>query len=290
MSQQNNHIHYHIDGDVLFVVEDTKFRVHKNIIGLASNMFYDMFTCATPNYSTQNDSDNIPVVVLEGEPKKTFENLLSYIYPNTFILIDWDNIAEFLRFSEKYIIDSVLLSAKTFLEREFRKNPLYSLILADRYHFKSLYKESSKLVLDKFPEYKRKEIFSQLSLYSHSVLTKKYNAYTDSLAKLANVDFTSGYLHCDECNKQSDHDLKINQEFIERSKQVQILPLPLPPTPPSATRKILFNSIGYRTCDNQFMTFQLPRKFKKHFGVFEPLECKKHKKDPNFYLYVELGE
>ncbi|CAB4403369.1 unnamed protein product [Rhizophagus irregularis] len=134
MSQQNNHIHYHIDGDVLFVVEDTKFLVHKNIIGLASKCFYDMFTCATPNYSTQNDSENTPVVFL-----------------------------------------------------------------------------------DKFPEYKRKDIFSQLSLYSHTVLTKKYNAYTDSLAKLANVDFTS--------------------EFIERSKQVQILPLPLPPTPPSATRK-----------------------------------------------------
>ncbi|GES80367.1 BTB/POZ domain-containing protein [Rhizophagus clarus] len=263
MSQQNNQIHYYIDGDVLFIVEDTKFRVHKNIIGLASKMFNDMFTCATP---TQSDSDNIPEVELEGES------------------------TEFLRFSEKYIIDSVLLSAMKFLEREFRKNPLYSLFLADRYHFKSIYKESSKLVLDKFPEYKRNEIFSQLSLYTRNCLIKKYTSYTDSLAKLANVDFTSGYLHCDECNKQSEHDLKINQEFIERSKQVQILPLPLPPTPPSGTRKILFNSIGYKTCDNQFMTFQLPRKFKKHFGVFEPLECKKHKKDPKFYLYIELGE
>ncbi|GBB84853.1 hypothetical protein RclHR1_11430001 [Rhizophagus clarus] len=287
MSQQNNQIHYYIDGDVLFIVEDTKFRVHKNIIGLASKMFNDMFTCATP---TQSDSDNIPEVELEGESSKTFENLLSHIYPNTFIDINWVNIAEFLRFSEKYIIDSVLLSAMKFLEREFRKNPLYSLFLADRYHFKSIYKESSKLVLDKFPEYKRNEIFSQLSLYTRNCLIKKYTSYTDSLAKLANVDFTSGYLHCDECNKQSEHDLKINQEFIERSKQVQILPLPLPPTPPSGTRKILFNSIGYKTCDNQFMTFQLPRKFKKHFGVFEPLECKKHKKDPKFYLYIELGE
>ncbi|RIA92082.1 hypothetical protein C1645_765903 [Glomus cerebriforme] len=289
MSQKNNQLHYYIDGDVLFIVEDSTFRVHKNIIGLASKMFYDMFACATPTYSTKDDND-IPEVLLEGESSKTFENILSYIYPNTFIMIDWNNVAEFLRFSEKYIIDMILLSAKTFLEKEFRKNPLYSLFLADRYHFKSLFKESSKLVLDNFPEYKREKIFSQLSLCTRNALTKKYTSYTDSLAKLANVDFISGYLHCDECNNSSEHDLKINQEFIERSKKVQILPLPLPPTQPSNTRDILFGSIGYRTCDNQFMTFQLPRKFKKHFGVFEPLECKKHKKDPCFYPYIELGE
>src|SRR6266498_1001778 len=133
------------------------------------------------------------------------------------------------------------------------------------------------------------EIFSHLSSYTRDALIKKYNSYTDSLAKLANVEFTSGYRHCDECNKPSDHDAKINQVFIERSRHVQVLPLPLPPSPPSNTRRILFNSIGYRTCDNQFMTFQLPRKFKKHFGTFEPLECKKHKIDPDFYPYIELG-
>ncbi|CAG8636880.1 10882_t:CDS:1 [Funneliformis mosseae] len=288
MSQQNSKLHYYSDGDILFIVESTIFRIHKNIIGLASKMFYDMFTCAVPN--SPSDEENIPEIVLEGEQSKTFEDLLSYIYPNTYIMIDWNNVGEFLRFSEKYIIDSVLTSAKMFLEREFRRNPLYSLLLADIYNFRSLYKESSKLVLDKFPEYKRKGTFSQLSSYTRDSLTNKYNSYTNSLTKLANIEFTSGYLHCDECNKPTDHDLRINQEFIERSRQVQVLPLPLPPTPPSITRRILFNSLGYRTCDNQFMTFQLPRKFKKHFGVFEPLECKKHKKDPDFYPYIELSE
>src|SRR5688500_14389263 len=118
MNRQNNQLHYNIDVDVLFVVEETIFRVHKNIIGLSSKMFYVMFICATVRYSKNGDEDdNIQEIVLEGELSKTFENILSYIYPNTFIMIDWDNVSEFLRFSEKYIMDSVLLSAKTFLER-----------------------------------------------------------------------------------------------------------------------------------------------------------------------------
>ncbi|RHZ80539.1 hypothetical protein Glove_134g57 [Diversispora epigaea] len=290
---QNSRIHYYSDGDILIIVNDTRFRLHRNIMGLASKIFQDMFNCATP--SPQNDYNNngiydkIPEVTLEGESTAlTFEDVISFIYPNTFIPIGWNNVSEFLRIADKYMMDSVLSASKTFLEREFRKKPLYALYLADRYLFREIYKESTKLVFEKFPDYKRLSLFQELSIITRSKLINQYTKYTNALQKLSKIDFTSGYLHCTECSSNLNHNNEINEKFSERVRQVQVLPLPLPLPPPSLTRKIFFQSIGNNICDSQFMVHQLSRKFNKHFGKFEPLECKKYYKDAKFYLFIEL--
>ncbi|CAG8757346.1 4511_t:CDS:1, partial [Racocetra fulgida] len=141
-------------------------------------------------------------------------------------------------------MESILMAAKAFLEREFRKNPLPALRMAERYGFKELYKESSKLILERFQEYKRSQTFNQLSVTTRTALTTKYDEYTNALSKLSKVYFTTGYQHCKQCKSASEHDKEISEKFDRRVRQLQILPLPLPPTQPSVTRKILFEAIG----------------------------------------------
>ncbi|CAG8645802.1 12143_t:CDS:1 [Acaulospora morrowiae] len=284
---KKNLLHYYPDGDILIIVEDTMFCLHRNIMALASKFFQDMFTCASA--SSDDNGSNLTGLTLEGESALTFENVLSHIYPNTYLPIDWKNVTEILRLADKYIMDSVVSAAKTFLEREFRKEPLCALYLADRYLFKDIYKEASKLVLETFPDYKIKSTFRELSIQTRNALTNRYLEYTDALGKLNKVDFTSGYLHCTECLNSINHNREINEKLVNKVRQIQVLPLPLPPISPSTTQKILFQSIGSTTCDNQFMIHQLSRKLQKHFGTFEPLECKKHKKEHKFYLFIELG-
>ncbi|CAG8507372.1 4272_t:CDS:2 [Diversispora eburnea] len=194
-------------------------------MGLASKVFQDMFDCATP--SSQNDYNNnngiydkIPELTLEGESTAlTFEDVLSFIYPNTFIPIGWNNVSEFLRIADKYMMDSVLSASKTFLEREFRKKPLYALYLADIYLFREIYKESTKLVFEKFPDYKRTNLFQELSIITRSKLINQYTKYTNALQKLSKIDFTSGYLHCTECSSSLNHNNEINKKFSERVRQ-----------------------------------------------------------------------
>ncbi|CAG8837970.1 24581_t:CDS:1 [Gigaspora margarita] len=277
-------LHYYSDGDIIIIVGKTTFLLHKTIIGLASKVFQDMFSYASAS------TNEIPEIMLDDESPIIFEELMSYIYPNTHISINWNNVSEFLRIADKYIMESILMAAKAFLEREFRKNPLPALRMAEQHGFKELYKETSKLILEKFLEFKRSQTFNQLSVITRMSLTAKYDEYTKALSNLSKIDFTSGYLHCKECKSTSEHDKEISEKFESRVRQVQILPLPLPPTPPSITRKILFEAIGNNLCDKQFMDFQLPRKFKKQFGSFEPLECKKNKKDQDkkYYLFIEL--
>ncbi|CAG8570857.1 3336_t:CDS:1 [Dentiscutata erythropus] len=252
-------LHYYSDGDIIIIVGKTKFLLHKTIIGLASKVFQDMFSCASPF------TNEIPEITLEDESPIIFEELISYIYPDTYVCINWNNVSEFLRIADKYIMESILMASKAFLEREFRKNPLPTLRMAEQHGFKEIYKESSKLILERFPEFKRSQTFNQLSVATRTALTTKYDEYTNALSKLSKIEFTTGYSHCKECKSESDHNKEISEKFESRVRQVQILPLPLPPTQPSITRKILFEAIGNNMCDKRFMDSQLPRKFKKTF-------------------------
>ncbi|CAG8493807.1 12881_t:CDS:2 [Acaulospora colombiana] len=188
-------------------------------MALASKVFQDMFTCASS--SSDNNDDNMTELTLEGESELTFENVMSYIYPNTYVSINWNNIAEFLRVADKFIMDSLVSAAKTFLEQEFRKEPLEALYLADKYAFKEIYKEASKLVLEKLPDYKTRSSFQELSIQTRAALNERYVRYTNALGKLNKVDFTSGYLHCTECLNSMKHNREIKEKFVNKVRQVQ---------------------------------------------------------------------
>ncbi|RIA90764.1 hypothetical protein C1645_822987 [Glomus cerebriforme] len=110
----------------------------------------DMEDIAT---SYTNELHELPRINITDTSSLAFENFLSFIYPQKFVSITWDNIEEFCQIGDKYEFNSVLEAAEKFLNPHFHENPLLSLVLSDRYHFKLIFKESSKLVLNELQEY-----------------------------------------------------------------------------------------------------------------------------------------
>ncbi|CAG8811857.1 24462_t:CDS:2 [Dentiscutata erythropus] len=121
-------VHYYDDGDILIVVQDTTFRIHRNLIVLASKIHRYQFS-------------------------KIF------LYPHKFIAISWANISNFLQLADKYEINSVIEASKLFLETNFREQPSLAFVLADRFRFPYVYKESSKLVFDILPTFHQSQYF-----------------------------------------------------------------------------------------------------------------------------------
>src|SRR5581483_2740523 len=101
MSQKSS-LHYYDDGDIILIVQDTTFCLHRNYLSMASKVFRDMFACAT---SSTND---LPRISITDTSSSAFENLLSFIYPQKFVMIMWDNIEEFCQIGDKYEFISVL--------------------------------------------------------------------------------------------------------------------------------------------------------------------------------------
>ncbi|RIA86336.1 BTB/POZ domain-containing protein [Glomus cerebriforme] len=233
-----NNKHNYSDGDVIIKVDSILFKVHRNILSLASTTFSDMFT----NAISYNQS--IPEITLENESETNFENLLSFIYPKDYIAIDWDNVEEMFRISHKFTINSVFTAAKVFLTNKFEENPLLALYLSEKYEFKELFKEASKLVLNNFYVHKKSPLFTKLSINTKLALIEMHHDYLtvlflksdepkngvgyNKVIELLNEDpseafklFTSSEftLNGKFTNKfRSMKDITLNQLFIELNK------------------------------------------------------------------------
>src|SRR2546430_1122686 len=118
---QNSSVHYYEDGDILVTVQDVTFRLHKNILSIASKVFRDMFTCAA-----KSSKEELPSISLTDTSSTAFENLLSYLYPHKFIPITWENIIEFCQLADKYEFVMVIEAADNFLKTHFQEKPLIS--------------------------------------------------------------------------------------------------------------------------------------------------------------------
>src|SRR6266511_4143328 len=116
--------HYYEDGDILITVQNVTFRIHKNILSIASIVFRDMFTCAIAS-----SKEELPSITLTDTSSTIFENLLSYLYPHKFIPITWENIIEFCQLADKYEFVMVIEAADNFLKAHFQEKPLISLLL-----------------------------------------------------------------------------------------------------------------------------------------------------------------
>src|ERR1051325_6424802 len=97
-------IHFHDDGDCELVAETSLFRVHKMILVLSSAFFNGMFSTAKPSKDeliTISQSGNltertVPRIELR-DSSKDVEKLLSFLYPNTFFEISWEDVENLLR-------------------------------------------------------------------------------------------------------------------------------------------------------------------------------------------------
>ncbi|CAG8632506.1 15818_t:CDS:2 [Rhizophagus irregularis] len=206
---QKSSIHYYEDGDLLIIIQDTIFRLHKIILSISSKIFQDMFAYAKPS-----SNENLPTIKLDENSIKPFEYLISFIYHDKNFKITWNCVEEISRLGDKYEVDIVLKAVETFLELHFVEKPLFSIILADQYRFKKVYKETSKLILDDLPKYKSKndELFQKLSTNTRSLLLEKYLDYHLLWSELLLVSRSYKKLPC--CLKNTCFVNYINNDFI----------------------------------------------------------------------------
>src|SRR6266542_362256 len=162
--------YYEKDGDVFLKVENTSFLLHKSILSLSSEFFKDLFELSKPSTndnvkiieSAQQFSDkSFPSIEVNGETPESLERMLSFIYPNTFVEITWDNVEDFIRISDKFLISKITKSCSVFLLQQ--ENIFLSFTLADKYFLPTVFKESSKLVLDDLQKYRSDPTYNELS-------------------------------------------------------------------------------------------------------------------------------
>ncbi|PKC60828.1 hypothetical protein RhiirA1_467482 [Rhizophagus irregularis] len=206
---QKSSIHYYEDGDLLIIIQDTIFRLHKIILSISSKIFQDMFAYAKPS-----SNENLPTIKLDENSIKPSQYLISFIYHDKNFKITWNCVEEISRLGDKYEVDIVLKAVETFLELHFVEKPLFSIILADQYRFKKVYKETSKLILDDLPKYKSKndELFQKLSTNTRSLLLEKYLDYHLLWSELLLVSRSYKKLPC--CLKNTCFVNYINNDFI----------------------------------------------------------------------------
>ncbi|CAG8690459.1 3108_t:CDS:1 [Funneliformis caledonium] len=192
MTVEHHKIHYYENGGNIFIkAENTIFLLHKSILSLSSEFFEDLFKLSKPSTNenvniiegTQQSSNTFPTIEINGETSESIERMLSFIYPNTFVEITWDNVKDFLRISDKFIINKLLKSCSGFLLQHYQENILLSFTLAERYNLGTVFKESSKLLLDDLQKYRSEPIYDELSLRTKLKLMDAWYHYTNSLHK-----------------------------------------------------------------------------------------------------------
>ncbi|CAG8799745.1 16525_t:CDS:2, partial [Racocetra persica] len=246
------------------------------------------YITSCPGYHVSNSSklngiiiESIPRYVFLYPSASSFENLLSFLYPHKFIAIAWKNISDFLQLADKYEIDSVVEASKLFLETNFRENPSLSFVLADKFRFPYVYKESSKLVLDILPTFQQSQYFQQLTPQTGLLLFNRYFEYVTSIGKLKSFDAHLTFEHacatqCSTTDKLA-HVKQLKQDFSHRITSAQVHPI----LAPSKCFELFFETNqqnpSLHSCEKLFFEKHLTKNFSKYFRKFEPLECKKNK-------------
>lgn len=126
--------------DVVLIVEDQKFHVHRNVLALWSPVFEKMFTS---NFKEKNKGE----IRLPGKQAEGVKALLLMIYPPANDEITHDNYKAILELSHEYQISSIVVKCEEFLVDELQytdpdeePDPLPLLILAQNYKLERLRK------------------------------------------------------------------------------------------------------------------------------------------------------
>ncbi|CAG8511769.1 11785_t:CDS:1 [Acaulospora morrowiae] len=284
--------HFYSDGDVELVAEKITFRVHRNILELSSQFFKEMFMSAKPSAEDlvviSSTGKTIPRIDLRDDSAQDFEKLLSFLYPNTFYEIGWDNVSSLLRLADKYIVESLTSACVAFLKRSYQEEPLQALKLAEFYHISSVYKESSKLVLDNFEQlfYEPKNL-QGLSRTTQKKLKLQRQQYVEGLNKLYCVTVDRRFPPL-----TAEH---LRSNFEECVKDICTFPF----QPPSYA----WMKLHQVDCSKHFECREELRRLKPFInekistffgGEYEPLACSRNPSSAstpeNFYPFIELRD
>jgi len=130
--------------DIVLVVEDRRFYVHRNILALWSPVFDKMFTAAFQ----EKNKEEIP---LPDKKANEIKELLLMIYPNVtgkpWIRVTHENCYFLAKLAQEYQIDAIVIQCEDFLVNKMgkRKDIISELIFAQTY-------KMEKLVLDRITE------------------------------------------------------------------------------------------------------------------------------------------
>ena len=127
--------------DVVLLVEDEKFHVHRNVLMLWSPVFEKMFTS---NFREKNRAE----IRLPGKHTESVEALLMMIYPPANEEITLENYDAILELAHEYQIASIVDKCEDFLvdelnfdalhRKERQQDPISLLILAQNYELEKL--------------------------------------------------------------------------------------------------------------------------------------------------------
>ncbi|PKY45504.1 hypothetical protein RhiirA4_401320 [Rhizophagus irregularis] len=294
---QKSSLHYYEDGDILVIVQNVTFRLHKNILSIASKVFQDMFKCAVAS------REDLPTISLTDTSSTIFENLLSYLYPHKFIPITWENIIEFCELADKYEISMVLEAADNFLKTYFQEKPLISLVLADRYRFKYIYKEASKLILDNLLVYKKEPDFKIISSNTRCALVEKYLDFTLAISSFQGLKHQYDYQHA--CEKEPHlYTVCLNKQKTTMLYEEFFNGIHLDPTKSPSTNLNIFleycrrfkkkneqlNQCGIYFIQNYLIGKVVKYLFSGDDKAVDTLESEKDKEDRKYYLLIELKD
>ena len=97
-----------IKTDIVLVADQEKFYCHRLLLSLVSPVFLRMFD---GEFKEHDQSE----IVLEGKSSKSILELLKYIYPQFNGQITNNNIEDFLRLADEYMIEHLKQPCKDFL-------------------------------------------------------------------------------------------------------------------------------------------------------------------------------
>ncbi|CAB4408139.1 unnamed protein product [Rhizophagus irregularis] len=263
-------VHYYTDGDIILQVNNLHFLVHKTFLSLASEFFKGLFACETPSSNKtikvmkdSSEESSIPIFEMIGENLDSIENMLSFIYPNTILNVDWKNVENLLRLSDKFIIGKLINSCEVFLQKHFTEKVLISFIFADRYLLSTIFKETSKLIIDDIIKYECDKDFKLISKRTQERLAHSHHIY---------------YL---ELNKFNEYNNNSNWEGSEITHRT-ICTFPIPK--PSFTREMFFEILHNKW---QFSNKEYIKNFKRYLGNFEKL-INAPANTNDYYPFIEL--
>jgi len=103
--------HYYDDGNIIFCVETTLFRLYRGFLARHSEVMRDMFLIASSNQGAQEEMEGVPAVTL-SDSAVDFACLLDFLltpnippYPPA--PPEFDTLISALRISSKYVFDEI---------------------------------------------------------------------------------------------------------------------------------------------------------------------------------------
>ncbi|KAG9284197.1 hypothetical protein G9A89_002857 [Geosiphon pyriformis] len=269
LMEQNIKRHYYFDGDLILNFHGApqkSFKVHRNVLELSSPIFKGIILFHPLTKNTRG----LPVLTLHESPEQV-EDLLSFIYPASYLFINWEKVSYLLSLATKYEIKGLKEACEEFLDRRAHEKPLEALILADEYNFPIAFKESSKLVLDDFLKYREEADFQKISLKAQNKFQKRYIDYLTAIGTLPKLSinlpaFTSN---------------NVKTIFQQRVEKI----LKIAGIKPSELRALLLEPhLDYGKSYEGFK----PEQITEHFGQFENLKAHFGKNPGTFYIFIEL--